>query len=161
MLHHSVSSPPISWCVVGVLAHYGCRRIIQVDAAHWWWMKRFPLVCKALWVPRKMQYKCHKFLWILIIRSSVWLKWWVGPVMFCLTPKEFIRSVNCVAVLATATLAMLMGYKLIADSANQNKTSDNKALWLFCCRMQWGIYSHVIEMKIMVCKIDFKIENRW
>ncbi len=41
-LHHSVSSPPISWCVVGVLAHYGCRRIIQVDAAHWWWMRRSP-----------------------------------------------------------------------------------------------------------------------
>ncbi len=37
-----VSSPPVSWCVVGVLAHYGCRRIIQVDAAHWWWMRRFP-----------------------------------------------------------------------------------------------------------------------
>ncbi len=32
---HSVSSPPVSWCVVGVLAQYGCRRIIQVDAAHW------------------------------------------------------------------------------------------------------------------------------
>ncbi len=39
-LHHSVSSPPISWCVVGILAHYGCRRIIQVDAVHWWWMRR-------------------------------------------------------------------------------------------------------------------------
>jgi len=22
--------------VVGVLAQYGCRRIIQVDASHWW-----------------------------------------------------------------------------------------------------------------------------
>ncbi len=29
-----------------------------------------------------------------IIKSSVWLKRWVGPVTFCLTPKEFIRSVN-------------------------------------------------------------------
>jgi len=28
----SVSSPPVSWCVVGVLAQYGCRRIIHVDA---------------------------------------------------------------------------------------------------------------------------------
>ncbi len=27
---------------MGVVAHYGCRRIIQVDAAHWWWMRRFP-----------------------------------------------------------------------------------------------------------------------
>ncbi len=40
-LHHSASSPPVSWCVVGVLVHYGCRRIIQVDAAHWWWMRRY------------------------------------------------------------------------------------------------------------------------
>ncbi len=37
-----VSSPPISWCVVSVLAQYGCRSIIQVDAAHWWWMRRYP-----------------------------------------------------------------------------------------------------------------------
>ncbi len=32
--------PPVSWCVVGILAHYGCHRIIQVDAAHWWWLRR-------------------------------------------------------------------------------------------------------------------------
>jgi len=36
LLHHPVS-PPKSWCVVGVLAQYGCRRIIQEDAVHWWW----------------------------------------------------------------------------------------------------------------------------
>jgi len=38
----SVSSAPVSWCV-GILSLYGCRRIIQVDAAHWWWfhVKRF------------------------------------------------------------------------------------------------------------------------
>ncbi len=35
-------------CVVGVLAQYGCCRIIQVDAAHWWWLRRFPLPFKAL-----------------------------------------------------------------------------------------------------------------
>ncbi len=29
-----------------------------------------------------------------VIKTSVWLKWWVGPVTFCLTTKEFIRSVN-------------------------------------------------------------------
>ncbi len=29
-----------------------------------------------------------------IIKSSVWLKRCVGAVTFCLTPKEFIRSVN-------------------------------------------------------------------
>ncbi len=52
----------LSWCVVGVLAHYGCRHIIQVDAAHWWWLRRFPLPCKALWVPRKALYKCNKLI---------------------------------------------------------------------------------------------------
>ncbi len=33
---------PISWCVVGILAHFGCHRIVQVDAAHWWWIRRYP-----------------------------------------------------------------------------------------------------------------------
>ncbi len=42
----TVSSPPVSWCVVGILEHYGCRRIIQVDAAHLWWMRRFPFNVK-------------------------------------------------------------------------------------------------------------------
>ncbi len=51
----TVSSPPISWCVVSILAQCGCRRIIQMDAAHWWWMRRYPLLCKAL-------YKCNKLL---------------------------------------------------------------------------------------------------
>ncbi len=32
------------------------------------------------------------------------------------------------AVLAAPTLAMLMGYKLIADSGDQNKTCNDKAL---------------------------------
>ncbi len=32
------------------------------------------------------------------------------------------------AVLAAPALALLTGYKLIADSGNQNKTCDNKAL---------------------------------
>jgi len=36
----SVSSSPVSCCVVGILAQYGCRRINQVDAAHWWWLRR-------------------------------------------------------------------------------------------------------------------------
>ncbi len=50
----------------GVLAQYGCRRIIQVDAAHWWWLKRPPLLCKAFWVPRKALYKCNKLLLFII-----------------------------------------------------------------------------------------------
>ncbi len=55
------------------------------------------------------------------------------------------------AVLAAAALAMLTGYKVIVDSGNQNKTCDNKALWLFLLQNA-GIYSHVIETKIMVHK---------
>ncbi len=35
------------------------------------------------------------------------------------------------AVLAAPALALLMVYKLIADSGNENKTCDNKPLWLF------------------------------
>ncbi len=41
------------------------------------------------------------------------------------------RVLAVLASLAAATLVVLMGYKLIADSGNQNKTIDNKALWLF------------------------------
>ncbi len=43
----TLSSPPVSWCVVGVLAHYT------------------PLLCKAIWVPRKALYKCNKLLLLL------------------------------------------------------------------------------------------------
>ncbi len=33
-----------SWCVASALAPFscGCRRIIQADAAHWWWLRRTP-----------------------------------------------------------------------------------------------------------------------
>ncbi len=47
-----------SQCVVSTLAPLcrGCRRIIQVDAAHWWWLRRDPPHdCKALWVYRNTQ----------------------------------------------------------------------------------------------------------
>ncbi len=47
-LHHPVSSS-VSWCVVGVLAQYGCRHIIQVDATHWWWLRRPPTHTHLLW----------------------------------------------------------------------------------------------------------------
>ncbi len=47
-------------------------------------------------------------------------------------------------MLAAPALALLTGYKLIADSENQNKTR---------CRMRSGIYSHVIETKMIVYKI--------
>ncbi len=42
---HSLSLLSIcSWCVVSALAPLSCgsRRIIQVDAAHWWWLRRDP-----------------------------------------------------------------------------------------------------------------------
>ncbi len=29
---------------------------------HWWWLGRFPPLCKALWVPRKALYKYNKLL---------------------------------------------------------------------------------------------------
>ncbi len=45
------------------------------------------------------------------------------------------RVLAVLASLAAAALAVLTGYKLIADSGNQYKTSDNKAL-CFCCRMR-------------------------
>ncbi len=48
------------------MAQCGCRRIIQVDAAHWWWMRRFPLLCIALWVPRKVLYICKELLLLLL-----------------------------------------------------------------------------------------------
>ncbi len=38
------------------------------------------------------------------------------------------RVLAVLARLAAAALAVLTGYKLIADSRNLNKTSDNKAL---------------------------------
>ncbi len=41
------------------------------------------------------------------------------------------RVLAVLTSLVAATLVMLTGYKLIADSGNLNKTSDNKALWLF------------------------------
>ncbi len=59
-----------SWCVVSALAPLSCgsRRVIQVDAAHWWWLRRDPPHdCKALWVynnAQKALYKCiiHSFI---------------------------------------------------------------------------------------------------
>jgi len=56
----SRTEPGYTWIVP--YCHYGCRRIIQVDAAHWWWLRRFPLLCKALWVQRKVLYKCNELL---------------------------------------------------------------------------------------------------
>ncbi len=38
------------------------------------------------------------------------------------------RVLAVLASLVAAALTVLTGYKLIADSGNQNKTSDNKAL---------------------------------
>ncbi len=40
----------------GCSVHYGCRHIIEVDE------EIHPLLCKALWVPRKALYTCNKLL---------------------------------------------------------------------------------------------------
>ncbi len=77
------------------------------------------------------------------------------PPLKPVTVKHWYICVNRVlAVLAAPSLAMLMGYELIAYSGDQNKTCDDKAL-CFRCRMRSGIYSHVIETKIMEYKIEF------
>ncbi len=48
-----------SWCVVSALVPLSCgsRRIIQVDAAHWCWLRRTPPPhdCTALWVYNNTQ----------------------------------------------------------------------------------------------------------
>ncbi len=45
-LYDSFSSPPVAGVLGGALAPLccGCHCIIQVDAAHWWWLKRDPLI---------------------------------------------------------------------------------------------------------------------
>ncbi len=69
-LYDSFSSPPVAgvwwahWCRCAV----ACRRIIQVDAAHWWWLRRDPPMivkrfpCTA--IHNKALYKCiiHSFI---------------------------------------------------------------------------------------------------
>ncbi len=73
-VHHSVSSPPISWCMGGVLAQYGCRRIIQVDAAQWWWMRRYPPYVKRFeylekrYINATNYYYCVTPFWIVYLR---------------------------------------------------------------------------------------------
>ncbi len=61
------------------------RLNVQVDSAHWWWLRRSPpLVCKVLWVPRKAQpglikirtsvhFLARPFLRILL-HISLWLQ---------------------------------------------------------------------------------------
>ncbi len=59
-LHHSVSSQSVSWCIVCVLEQYGCRHIIQVDAAHWWWTRKTP--SDNVECLEKALYKCNELL---------------------------------------------------------------------------------------------------
>ncbi len=69
----TVSSPPVSWCVVGVLVSHhpgGCCTLVVDEEIS-------PLLCKALWVPRKALYKCNKLLLIIIIKLRYfWLNLW-------------------------------------------------------------------------------------
>ncbi len=41
------------------------RHIIQMDATHWWCLRRFPSQCKALWVSRKVSFKCNIIIIII------------------------------------------------------------------------------------------------
>ncbi len=65
-IYHSVSSPPISWCVVGVPSHHPggcCTLVVDEEIA--------PLLCKALWVSRKALYKCNKLLLLYMYMYSI------------------------------------------------------------------------------------------
>ncbi len=53
------------------------------------------------------------------------------------------KVIAVLAVLVAPALALLTGYKLIADSGNQNKTDYS------LCRIRSGIFSHVIKTKIV------------
>lgn len=48
------------------LVQNGCCCATQMDAAHWWWIKRFPPMCKAIWVSRKVLYTCRELLLLII-----------------------------------------------------------------------------------------------
>jgi len=52
------------WCVVGVLPQYGCRYIIQVDAAHWWWLRRSTL-------PFVKRFECQEKCYINVINYNI------------------------------------------------------------------------------------------
>ncbi len=64
-----------SWCVVSALAPLSCgsRRIIQVDAAHWWWLRRDPPRPTWLWSALGVQYTI-KALYKCIIHSFIILQ---------------------------------------------------------------------------------------
>ncbi len=60
-----------SWCVASTLVRLSCcsRRIIQVDAAHWWWLRRDPphMIVKCFGcttIHNKALFKCiiHSFI---------------------------------------------------------------------------------------------------
>ncbi len=96
----TVSSPPVSWCVVDVLAHYGCRHIIQVDVTHWWWMRRYPPYYVKR-VPRKVLYKCNKLL-LCYMAILIFHTWYGISIMavYGLNPKSVLYyKLDC----ATAT----------------------------------------------------------
>ncbi len=62
-----------SWCVGGVLGHYGCRRIIQVDAAHWWWMRRSPplIYVKHFEYPKKRYIDVTNYYYYVVFISCL------------------------------------------------------------------------------------------
>ncbi len=79
-----------SWCVVSALAPLSCgsRRIIQVDAAHWWWLRRDP---PHMTVKRFGCTTIHKKRYInaSFIHSSLYSS---GLQVFCGLP--FVTGIN-------------------------------------------------------------------
>ncbi len=62
-----------------------------------------------------------------IITSSIWLKRCVGPVTFCLTPKEFIRSVNASPNASLLYYIMLKSPTISALSTLTNRSERKSA----------------------------------
>ncbi len=113
----SVFSPPVSWCVGGVLVQYGCRRIIRwmLHTVGGWGNPPPPLLCKALWVPRKVLYKCKELLLIIYIHVGhnywhslkfVWVKylWSIFPfILTILSTPGWLWTWNCPAMASCFT----------------------------------------------------------
>ncbi len=152
----TVSSPPVSWCVVGILAQYGCRHIIQVDAAHWWWLRRFPLLCKALRVPRKVLYKWKELLLLLLTRwkyvQTFLERVDVRLVQICLWAKGIfdLPKIN------TDWLIAILINKKMRQSLITNK--KKKLLFYYYLKTVIVILFHIWNISIFFFKVSFKSE---
>ncbi len=96
----------------------GCRRIIQVDAAHWWWLKRDPLMIVKRFgcttIHNKALYKCfiHSFIHSLSfglclplpgLLPCIWIvSLCFAPPGLCSPPIDPVCSLDCSCVFALA-----------------------------------------------------------